>query len=317
MTVDAILCADTHIRADTPRNRIDNFPTALQNKFEYILKLGTKYNCPILIAGDIGHRPTWPWPLYSWFIRVVKKYKSDIICIPGQHDLPNHKLDKMDDAPMGISAMTKMITVLDNGYKVGVGKINVFGFPFGKEIISPFDMVSDTKQIHALSGTDGLNRNIAITHQMVIEDRPEYKGQEGTKAVNLLKNNDYDLILSGDNHKPFVVQYKNKLLVNPGSMMRSNSDQAGHRPRVYLYDAENNKVVPEYLPIAKDVIKESVIDTEAYKKRFDAVIENLKEKQDQSVTIDFKENVKRYFENNRVRKNIKARVWEIIDSDDI
>ena len=296
MNVDAILCADNHLRSDIPRNRIDDFTGAMKKKFEFILDLGTEHHCPILIAGDLGHRSTWPWPLYSWFVKAIKKDESDIICIPGQHDEPNHKLDKLDESPMGIADMTDIMTVLKGDHVPGK-KINIYGFPWEIKITKP---------------VSNIGRNIAMTHQMVIEDNPEWKGQEGATAKVLLKNNDFDLILSGDNHKPFVTTYRDKILVNPGSMMRSNIDQADHKPRVYLYDASTNNVKPVYLPIEDNVFKEVGDNPEDRKKRFEAFIENIKE--DKSSTISFEDNAKSHFKNNRTRKNIEERVWEIIEA---
>ena len=299
MDVDAILCADNHLRSDTPRNRIDDFTGAMKKKFEFILALGNEHHCPILIAGDLGHRSTWAWPLYSWFVKAVQKYEADIICIPGQHDEPNHKLDKLDESPMGVSDITDVITVLKGNNILGK-KIDVYGFPWGVKITLPIKHIGYT------------GRSIALTHQMVIEDKPEYKGQEGAMAKRLLRKNNFNLILSGDNHKPFVVKSHGKLLVNPGSMMRSNSDQADHRPRVYLYDAKSNDVSSVYLPIEKDVLKETPKDAQNRKDRFEAFIQNLQE--DKISTIKFEDNMKEHFAVNRTRKNIKDRVWEIIES---
>ena len=300
MNVDAILAADNHLRSDIPRNRIDDFTEAMKKKFEFILVLGAEHHCPILISGDLGHRSTWPWPLYSWFVKTIKKYEADIICIPGQHDEPNHKLDKINESPMGVSDMTETITVLSSGMSIKGKKIDIYGFAWAQKI--------ENKK----STYDSALRQIAMTHQMVIEDKPEWKGQEGATAKALLKNNDFDLILSGDNHKPFVATYKDKVLVNPGSMMRSNIDQADHKPRVYLYDAKTNNAKPVYLPIEKNVFKEAGENSEDRKKRFEAFIENIKK--DKSSTISFEDNAKSHFKNNRTRKNIEERVWEIIEA---
>jgi len=301
MDVDAILCADTHLRSDTPRNRIDDFTGAMKKKFEFILALGSEHHCPILVAGDLGHRSTWPWPLYSWFVQTIKAYESDVICIPGQHDLPNHKLDRINDAPIGVAEIEDTVSVLygDNNYIPGKN-IHIYGFPWGSKIVTPSQNIVAT------------GRNIAMTHQMVIEDKPEYKGQEGAMAKRLLRKNNFDLILSGDNHKPFSVKYRDKLLVNPGSMMRSNSDQVNHRPRVYCYYAETNEATPVYLPIEKNVLKETPKDAQSRKDRFEAFIQNLQE--DKISTIKFEDNMKEHFAVNRTRKNIKDRVWEIVES---
>ena len=53
---DAILCADLHIRPDTPICRTDDFFDAMSKKIDFILSLSKEHNCPILMAGDLGHK---------------------------------------------------------------------------------------------------------------------------------------------------------------------------------------------------------------------------------------------------------------------
>ena len=90
----AILTADWHIRPDTPVCRTDDFFLAMSNKLDFILNLSKENDCPILLAGDIGKRPLnngWPTWLIQW---AIEKFKgSNIIAIPGQHDLPGHRID--------------------------------------------------------------------------------------------------------------------------------------------------------------------------------------------------------------------------------
>jgi len=93
----AICCADLHIRHDIPIGRIDNYLEAMFDKLIFILNLSKQYDCPVLVAGDLGNKPSsqgWPPWLLEKVISLFKKYNSTIITIPGQHDLQNHQLSQ-------------------------------------------------------------------------------------------------------------------------------------------------------------------------------------------------------------------------------
>jgi DNA repair exonuclease SbcCD nuclease subunit len=288
MNPDAILAADLHIRADTPQCRTDDFTAAMWKKLQFINDLANEHNIPILIAGDLGHRSQWPNWLLEKFMSIISDI--EIIAIAGQHDLPGHNLEAIPQSGFGVLKRA--------GYILSFSKIipHIDFFPFGTGI---------EKSIY--------NKNkliIAMTHQMVIEDKPYWPGQVASSAKLLLKKfPDYKLILSGDNHQPFVVEYEGRLLVNPGSMMRTTADQIDHRPRVYLWEAKSNSVEAVYLPIEQGVIDRSHIDTKKEKDaRIEAYTTRLSERYE--VGLSYEENLKAYFDENRTRQPIKDRIWE-------
>ena len=285
MNPDALLTSDWHIRADTPQSRTDDFTAAMWRKVQFINDLANEHDIPILIAGDLGHRPQWP----NWLIEKFMSIISDIeiIAIAGQHDLPGHNLEAIPQSGFGVLKRA--------GYIINTMPIWkydwVTGFPYGTKI---------TK-------TDS---SVAMTHQMVIEDKPYWPGQVASSAKSLLKKfPNYKLILSGDNHTSFVIEHEGRLLVNPGSMMRSTADQIDHRPRVYLWEAKSNSIEAVYLPIEQGVIDRSHIDTKKEKDaRIEAYTARLSERYE--VGLSYEENLKAYFGENRTRKPIKDRIWE-------
>ena len=287
MNPDCVLTSDWHIRADTPQCRTDDFTTAMWKKVQFIADLADKHEIPILLAGDLSHRPQWPNWLIEKFMSIVPDV--EIIAIAGQHDLPGHNLEAIPQSGFGV--------LMRAGYiREGYPDSYIQTFPFGTEIKPPFD--------------DGWKVNVAITHQMVIEDKPYWPGQVASSAKSLLKKfPGYKLILSGDNHQSFVVEYEGRLLVNPGSMMRSTADQIDHRPRVYLWESKTNSVEAVYLPIEQGVIDRSHIDTKKEKDaRIEAYTTRLSERYE--VGLSYEENLKAYFEENRTRQPIKDRIWE-------
>ena len=53
---------------------------------------------------------------------------------------------------------------------------------------------------------------------MVYEGKKSWPGMKAGNALDMLKRlNGYDLIITGDNHKQFTVEYNGRWLINPGS----------------------------------------------------------------------------------------------------
>jgi len=306
MNPRAILTADWHLRPDTPICRTDEFVDTMIEKVKFVLNLSAQYDhIPILIAGDIGNKPHgqmgWPCWLLEWIISLF--HNKHIVVIPGQHDLPNHQLDRLDESGLGVLMSCGSVWKSAENYPCGY--FDVHPFPYGIEI----EHRDSQKRVDG----KGMKRNVAMSHQMVIENKPLWPGQNAPKGHALLKKWPcYDLILTGDNHNPFVVEHKGRLLVNPGSLMRQTAEQIDHRPRVYLWDAETNEVEPVYIPINKNAVTRDHIDPKNEKdKRLQAFVRHSK--QDMTGEIDFRKNMEIHFDNNRVRKPIKDRVWETIE----
>ena len=304
---DAILCADLHIRPDTPICRTDDFFAAMEKKIDFILALSEQHDCQVLVAGDFGHKPLnsgWPTWLLEWAINKFKGYH--VIAILGQHDLPNHRLDLWKASGAGVleaAGAIKVIGINDFTHTLSNSSaIELVPFPYGKEIRAIYQKENPGWPI------------IAMAHMMVIENKPLWPGQQAPKGHQLLKKfPEYNLILTGDNHNPFVAEYEGRILVNPGSMMRTTADQINHRPRVYLWWAKENKVEAVYLPIepGKNVISREHIEVaKARSNRMDAFVERVKT--DVEIKLSYTENMKRYFERYRTQKRVKEKTWEAV-----
>ena len=303
---DAILSADWHLTEKTPVARTDDYREAQSIKVKFIFDLSIEHDCPVLIAGDVGDKSSWPNSLLVWFLRKsgTGAFKR-LVIIPGQHDLPSHNLENIDKSGMGVLAIVNekidVITIPGTGVRIA-DDIFVYGYPFGTETV---EKNGDAKY------------KVAMIHKLVIEDKSEHEWQDEvvTSAKTLLKNYpEYQLILSGDNHKPFVVNFRGRLLVNPGSLMRSRADQVNHKPRVYLWYKDTNEVEPVYLPIDQDVLDRTHIDeTNQRNDRVTAYVKHLKENTD--VTFSFEDNMEKEFRNNRIRKGVKDKIREAMNDD--
>lgn len=86
--------------------------------------------------------------------------------------------------------------------------------------------------------------NIALVHTYVY-NKKEFNSEKlamWKSDAFLEKFKGFDLVVSGDNHQPFVTESSDgRLLVNPGSLTRQAADEA-HQPRVYIFDTEMRKL---------------------------------------------------------------------------
>ena len=310
----AILSADWHLRPDIPIGRIDDYFGAMEKKLDFILDLSKQHDCPILVAGDLGNHALnngWPTWLLEW---IINKFKGhDIMVIPGQHDLPNHQISQFDKSGMGVldaAGVIKTIGIIQKEGCVPTGShlpllINSF-------FIIPFPYSMEMKYIGWDEEYQKKMPMMAMTHQMVIENKEEWPGQKAVKGHQLLKQfPEYDLILSGDNHQAFTVEYQGRVLVNPGSMMRNTAAQIDHKPRVYLWYAETNEIEAVYLPIEHGVIDRSHIDNvQERDTRMDAFIQRVKK--DIEIQLAYEKNLENYFQKYRTERPIKEKTWAAV-----
>jgi len=299
-TSDLILTADWHIRSDVPENRKDDFLHAQEKKIDFILAQSDKYQASILVAGDLGDKSKWENWLLEKYIKKFKAHSQKIYVLPGQHDLPNHRLDKLSESGLGVLVAAKAIEELKILWPKNIGEIStMYNFPFGHHIKMPSSFAPTHR------------KNIAIVHQLIVQSKLWASQENFIYAESLLKKFPcYDLIVSGDNHQSFVEKYKDRILVNPGSIMRSTVAQYDHQPKIYLWCAEGNSVEEIEIPI---VLSKDVFDlsrSEEIKKkdeRMFAFIDSLR--MDGEIKMSFKKNLEWFFRKNRVDQQVKDKIF--------
>lgn len=291
--VDAILCSDIHLRDIIPICRTDDFMLAQSRKLKWLSIQQEMYNVPILCSGDLfTHWKPSPWLLAY----ALRNLPNNLVVIPGQHDLPAHSLDNVDKSGIQVLADAGKITLITdpNKHFFTIGKHEIVGYPWGV----PWDVACDGPKI-------------AMIHYGVYESKPHYPGAEvsgGSAKTVLNKLDDYDLVVSGDNHLSFTYTSGKRTLVNPGSFMRTSASQIDHQPSIYLWCAETNQVERVYVPIEKDVISREHIEyDEARDERLEAFISQLKPTTE--LTVSFKDNLKSHISRNKVKKSVSDLVW--------
>jgi DNA repair exonuclease SbcCD nuclease subunit len=281
---DLIFCADVHLRETLPICRVDDFLNVAQwRKLQFIKDLQALHDCAVLCAGDVFDywKPS-PELLAKAFIYLPKQFHS----IYGNHDLPNHSLALKEKCGLYTLAAARAVTILPQGH-------------YGK---------TDKTGSWMIKG-----KEVFCWHVYNWKGTLPWPGCTAPSASRLLRQYpQFDVIVTGDNHKPFVEKFEGRILVNPGSIFRMDADQVTHKPRVYLWYADTNEVEAVYLPIEDDVITREHLEKEENKKnRLEAYIAHLDNEWE--ITMSFDDNLKAYHQKNKVRDSVMELVYKATD----
>lgn len=286
-----ILTSDWHLRDDQPMCRTDNYFKAQEKKLKFIQKLSKENNnCSVLCAGDLFHRARSSPYLEAYTIRTLPK---NFISIPGQHDLLNHNISKFYNSSIGVLWASGILAT---------GNLNI--------------IENKIENIYTYE-------TIGIVHKFIQKPNDQQdKIIGGSSALYFLKKHKkYNLILTGDNHKTFIIEHEGRLLINPGSLMRMTAAQINHKPCVFLYYKDNNTVKQIFLPIEKNIIdREHIVKEERKEKRFEAFIKQLESypnfqftKNNKNNEFSFANNLNNYFIRNKTSETIKNIIWEVVE----
>jgi len=281
---DAILTSDWHLREKTPVCREDDFQKAQWRKVDFVSDLQKKYDCPVIFAGDLFHH----WKPSPWLLtKTIEHLPAQFKVIYGNHDLPEHSILLEDKSGVFALKTALALEILPGTHWLG----------------NPKEQISLTIK----------GRSIIVYHVMTYQGRKPWPGCTDPMSAGLIRKLKANLILTGHNHKPFTETHEGRLLVNPGSLMRQESDQMDFKPRVYLYYADTNTVEPVYLPIEQGVVTRGHIEVkEERDDRINAFISKLET--DFEAGLDFKDNLEQFFQTNRVRKIVKELVYKSMES---
>lgn len=292
--VIAIAAADIHLSHKAPiwRSAEPDWYEAMKRPLLELQELKDKYNCPVFYAGDIFH---------DWFGAVGKnasrlinfaiRYLPEGHAIPGQHDLPLHNYEDIQESAYWTLVEAERIRDISTDlYNISESKITIYGFPYGKKI----KRISNKSKFI----------QIALAHEYKWVKGCSYPGANKKDQILSIRNKGYDVIIYGDNHKGFTIHGGKKGTVfNCGSLMRRHSDQIDYKPAVGLITSKG-RVIRHYLDTSQDkYIEASDFVEETKELDMSAVIEELTKLGD--ADFDFKESVKKYLKIKKVDQSIK------------
>ena len=278
-----------HLREDTPVCRTDNYSERQWIKVDFISELQKQLDCPVIHAGDLfDHWKPSPYLLRKAILHLPNNFYT----VYGQHDLPQHNLKLVNKCGINVLEAAKKLTILPTCH-------------WGQ---SP----KESSLLFARESRHEEDRKVLVWHHLTYISKP-FPGATGGMAQGILrKYPQFDLIVTGDNHESFVEEYKGRLLVNTGSMMRMDADQTNHKPCVYIWYAEDNSIEVKYLPYEEGVVSREHLERKKQRdKRLSAFISRLTGKY--KVKMSFEENLQQFEKANKVDSEIINIIYKSLE----
>ena len=285
-----LLTGDWHLTPKTPENRTDNFRETCLRKVECLRKIAADYDVKFVIQpGDLFDNHTVPNEFMVEVISAVAFFGEHIpiLTVYGQHDLRyrnrgNTSLDVLD------AALNNLIIL--NGLYEYDDCIAVYGASYGEEIpeIVP-----------------GKALNILVLHRMIVDEKIWEEQKEFDWGTAFLRRNKFDIIVSGDNHKSFIIESPTKKLFNCGSLLRSTTKQINHTPYCVVYDLHTGLYKTIHIPIdpSETVFKmEEVIKEKEKNEHIKAFVDGLNN--DEELGMKFEDNMLQFIDLNNIEKEV-------------
>lgn len=239
-----LFCADIHLSELPPtiRSSEPDWFVAQARQLEWLRTLQNQYQCPIVAAGDIFDRAIGSARIINFAIDNL----PIMYTIPGNHDLPYHNIDKVNDSSYGTLVRAGNLLELTSEpteFHIGNRILAITGFPFDAPPPTSIP-VQATNRI-----------NIAVIHQYLwTDDCGHYPGVPVTYSLTetLKRYPGFDYYIFGDNHIGFL---RNNVL-NCGTFFQRTRDDVKHPLHVGLLyedkDVLNIKTIA--IPTDYDII---------------------------------------------------------------
>ena len=287
-----LFTSDWHIRSNSPVCRKDDFFEIQKRSLETLSDISIQEDAPIVIAGDIfDHaRPDKSQELENLLIDVFSACK--IYFISGNHDLVYHRFENLDKCSVGVLSRQPNWFLLDR-----FDEASLSGFSFDQQI-------------------EYKGKRILIAHTFCDKTKNPFIPSSETPSTLFEKYSEFEIIVTGDNHKSFVEKKKEKILFNPGCLTRQSVNEKYYKPQAFLFDPSNN----EYEIVSLPDSDESVIDDShltVQKERDERLEKFIKRFQDgeRIVELDFRNNILNYIKENNISKKVEEKILMAMQED--
>ena len=307
----ALLCSDFHASLSPPviRSAETDWIEAMRRPLRQIRELqkelskGRDWNIPVLFAGDLFDRWNSSAELTNFLLEEIP---DDFWTIPGQHDLPHHSYEDVKRSSYWtLVAAGKIDNVPNETVRVS-DELLVLGFPWGFE--------PRGWDHHCEPGDEGLV--VALIHRYCWTERTKHPNasESGSCPVIQEQMKGFDLIVSGDNHKPFFQRGSGDRpsVFNCGTLMRRKADEIDHRPSIGVLMSDG-KVERRFLDCSEDKFLEQETTNKLLGAKIDLAdfVDGLTGLEAEET--DFVDVVNRFLDGNRLDPDVKRTILEVVE----
>ena len=267
-----LIFTDAHIRASTPRSRIDDYPAALWEKFRQIGQIITSQGIhAVLIGGDLFDSPDPSTSVVNNYLQVFSYWQIPIYSIVGSHDKFGYNDDTL--------------------YRTGLGTLLASGTV---KLLKDTQVIGRNTQIAGVSHSYGLDEHPMTDYYRSKVDPDAYlieicHGMTMSEPWGFGKYTDVrnivtwaDLLVCGHYHPGFKpVQVGKTTVINVGSLGRTENVQRQYSPGIIIVDTdkvgeESWEFIPLNVPV--DVFETKEIEAAEVFGSFDTFMQLLEEK---------------------------------------
>ena len=311
-----MIVGDLHLRASTPRNRTEeDFSEVCLGKMRQVFEIYNRYDCGLLLQpGDFFSSSKPNGKLLADLIMMMRfedrscalRCGLNVLTIHGQHDLEYHTETSRKKSSLRVMEASGILHLIDTGSRYEYEDISVYGAGFGQEVpeINPYDKAK---------------YRILVSHVGVAES-PLWPGHDPVHPTKYAKAHPgFNLYVFGDDHRPFLVETSDCLLMNSGVLIRQNASERekAHEPKVIIMrisgfssgklEADIFDVFLEISPAEKAFKEDRVVDEEEGRQEISRLVELLKG--DRKIGVSFADNLQTYFEKHGTEEEIRKVVW--------
>jgi DNA repair exonuclease SbcCD nuclease subunit len=256
-----LFLTDTHIRGNSPKNRLDNFPETLENKFMEIIKIIQNYNVDfVLHGGDLFDRPDVSISIMSKFASILNQIEVPIYIICGNHDIFGHNPETVKRTMLGLLDALNIVKIIKPDEKIYLEKSNIRVQLTGHSYTYDIDKEYNRSPYIVDEISDNVDYAIHMVHGMLL-NKPFIKGIPYT-LIDDIKDTKADITLAGHYHTGFgIINIDGKYFINPGSLVRiTNSlSEIDRTPKVVLIDLDE-KINIKLLELNSAAKGEEILD---------------------------------------------------------
>lgn len=297
----AILCSDLHLSIKPPACRADTNWLDLQGYYlEQLKKLAGHHT--IICAGDIFDK----WNSNAELIHfALDNLPNDMICIPGQHDLPNHAISEMHRSGYGVLTRAKKIIDLSEEATHEEPGLVIYGAGWGQKIpVCKTTHLKDTI-------------NLLVMHDFIwINDATKYPGAGEDSDIKAHKDKfkQFDAVAIGDNHRGWLRPAGGFLpktdVINCGTFLRRKSDELAYCPGVGVLYADGT-IERRFLDTSIDKFHANAKQREEVAVDLEEFIEQLEGLGEHG--LNFREAVELHLRTEKIDKRTKEIVLGALD----
>ena len=300
--VIALAVSDLHLSHRPPiaRSSEKSWYGVMERYTDQLWTLKNKHNCPVLVAGDLFDHWNEPAELTNFIIKILRPFDGDIYAIHGQHDTPFHRGQDLHRSAFWTLVESEIVKYLTESEWLR-GNLHVKGFSWGTPLTKNTEKEKDRV-------------SVAVIHHYVWRDGHSHPGaKEEDHVENVRKQlQEFDVVVSGDNHSPFISNSKLPVMLNCGTFLRRKSDEIKYCPQVGLIH-DDGSVSPHYLDTSEDVFLRTSELAKIIKEGVDVsqFLEELNQLGDKA--INFREAVEECLRSKEIREEVATIVLKAME----